>query len=346
MNLSDNTGYFLEESEHICYKTCPSYSGKGYHDIINHKYTSCSYGFHYSGDKNCYSSCSDINNDQADPIQFYINDGEKFSFEGGRTNNPLYKYIQYSESPYPNPIICYQSCFNISGAKYEKDNICYINQISSGETSDYYYYRIQNQYFTKYTKNLNECIQAAFPYLVENTKECQSNCNDYKIMPTEKKLGKCCNINTLNNCINETFKFYNDTDKIITDKCNEFTVVDISGNVLTEGKNCINVCQYNYCEDSINKLCYTECKHYFIENEKKILIEECKKYFFKERDTNNQSDVYKCIYICDKLEGTNLKYIYYLNSGECTDECPIEGTNTNSFSYNATTNHQPCVFIL
>ena len=233
MNISDGTEYFLEESEHICYKTCPNYSGKGFHDKTNHKCTSCSEGYYRFGDKNCYSSCNDINTDQTNSIQFYINYGEKLCFEGGCTNNPLYKYIQYQEPENDSPKICYQSCFNISGARFEKDNICYENDLNFEETSDYYYYTIQYEgiELKKYTKNPNDCIQAGFPYLVENTKQCQSNCNYYKIIPTEKIIGKCCE--TLNYCINETFKFYNETDKIITDKCKEFTVVDINGEVLT-----------------------------------------------------------------------------------------------------------------
>ena len=342
MNISDDPEYFLEESEHICYKTCPSYSGKGFHDSTNHKCTSCSNGYYRSGDKNCYSSCSDIRNDQEQSIQFYINYGEKLCFENGCTNNPLYKYTQYySGLENPNPIICYQSCFNISGANYEKDNICYTDIPT--EISDYYYYKIQYQNvdLTRYTSNPNECIQNGFPYFDSSTKECQSNCTFYKIMPTEKIIGKCCS--ELTNCKNGTFKFYNETDKIITDKCKEFTVVDIDGVILTNDSNCIITCPNNFCEDSINKLCYTECKHFYIENEKKIFTDKCDKYFFQERDVLNLNDVYKCVDICEKSEDSFTKYIYYLDSGQCTETCPIKEGNTNSFSYNTTTSHQPCL---
>ena len=330
--------YYLDDpgnnEQKICYNECPDYLGRGFFDN-NKQCQSCTVGegFYRSGDKKCYQNCYDIGDDE----QYYYNYNTNFCFKNG-CNNPLYKY---SEIPTTNQdIICYQSCFNITGANFEKDNICYTSQPSN--IDQYYYYTIEegSKTLTKYVKNRYDCVEAGFPYLNGITsKECITNCDDnkYKILPIKNDIGICCE--DLNSCKNSTYKYYNDSKKIITTQCKEFIVVDINGNELTSEKNCLANCDNNYCEDIKNKLCYKECKNYYIDSGKKIYVEKCDNYFYKESDNVN-----KCVDECGIVDGNNVitQHTYYLDTKECIDTCPNEKT-TNSFSYKIDTNHQPCL---
>jgi hypothetical protein len=214
-----SSGYYLddiEEEEKICYKTCPDYLGRGFQyeneNKNERKCTSCADGYYRSGDKTCYTSCDDIPDD---PNTYYHNFGSNFCFKNGCNNNPLFKYHKNDEK------ICYQSCFNITDTSYEKDYVCYDSEPSDTDINDYYYYDIQRESstpFRKYTKNRFDCLQAGFPFLKDDTKECISSCNDnnYKILHIKNDVGKCCE--NLDTCKNETYKYYNNTDKIITTK--------------------------------------------------------------------------------------------------------------------------------
>ena len=59
--------------------------------------------------------------------------------------------------------------------------------------------------------------------------------------------------------------------------------------------------------------------------------------------TLQKNDIYRCVDVCGKLIDDVFKYSYYLETGECIDSCPKEGTTTNSFTYNTENNHQPCL---
>ena len=264
INIIDQNEYYLEETENICYKSCPEYLNKGFYNN-DKKCTSCSDGFYRAGDKKCSSSYSEINTNSEPQgnTQFYINFGDNFCFENGCINNPFFRFKKVTQGDTnENPIICYQSCFNISNAKYEIDNDCYIDQ-PSDISDEYYYYTIirgTDSEFTKYTKFSDECIVAGFPYLNEDTKECKSDCGqNYKILPTRNQMGKCYTL--LNNCKDSIYKYYNGTDKICTEKCEVFSVVDINGDLINNNENCLINCPDNYCEDTKNKLCYTKCKN-------------------------------------------------------------------------------------
>ena len=350
INLDSDENYYLddgEEDDKTCYKICPDYLGRGYYDKENKKCTSCSDGFYRSGDKTCYNNCGVIEGGG----QYYINDGGKLCFQNGCNNNPLYKYSKNDDSPLPNPITCYQSCFNISEARFEKDNYCY-ESTPDGIGDEYYYYKIKIQKeadteieFTKYTKNSKDCLKAGFPYLKGNTKECISKCEDYKILPTENDLGICCigsdSQTDLSICLDTNYKYYNAASKNVTKKCNLFSIVDIDGELLTDEENCKEDCDDNYCEDNKNKLCYKDCNNYYINDGKKIYAEKCNTYFYKIDETKN-----KCVEQCGEVDENNMitKFTYYLETTkECIDTCPKEGTTENSFSYETENNHQPCL---
>ena len=355
--ISRGTNFIYEEDggNKICYTECPQYTGKGFYRESDGKCISCSVsdGYYRANDKRCYN-LSEIQ-ETFSSNQYYVNEGDNFLFENG-CNNPLYKYSKY-ETSNPNPIICYQSCFNITDTNYEKDYQCYETLSTEGLTN-YYYFKIKED-FTKYTTNKEDCLKSGFPYLQDSQeeapKECIKECDSskYRILPKQNELGMCCSEASPGNCKTDNYKYYNDSSKIITDKCEGFIVVDIDGNLLTNGQNCLESCPNNYCEDIKNKRCFTECKNYYNEkvgnSEKKIYVEECNGFFYTENSVAVSSvTVKKCVEVCSKVdESTNkIVYTYYLEqTKECIDTCPKDPTTETGdyYSYDTKENHQPCL---
>ena len=105
-----------------------------------------------------------------------------------------------------------------------QDNIYYESLPSNEDVANYFFYKIKND-FTKYTKDVDECLKSGFLYLNGNTKECIKDCDNFKILPKENELGKCCSI--LDDCKTGIYKYYNNTSKICSDTCEAFIIVNI-----------------------------------------------------------------------------------------------------------------------
>ena len=126
-------------------------------------------------------------------------------------------------------------------------------------------------------------------------------------------------------CTQESHKFYLPSEKKCLEKCPEGT--------LTNGDKCVQKCPEDKVEDSIAKVCLSDCLHaqknyiYYYETET-VCRKECKPGDF----IYNDGDKYKCMSSCSNVnEGLNKQL--YIDGNNCVETCP----DTKRFFINQTT---------
>lgn len=320
---------YLDESDKTCYKNCPQ--NKGF--LNNGTYKICvslEDCEHYNSDKECSTNCSYTLGTDSTETQFLYNFGDKFCFQKECKENRDHQYRKNNDN------VCYNSCFEIPNITYEKDYICYEeNEFDTNQNlSDYIHYNNINitKYILRTTKYL-ECFDLNLTYL--NNSECVAECKEeeYKILPTSKEFGQCF---TDYLSIRTKYFYYNNSTKIFSEKCDLLALVNETGNaIMSENldENCVSECPLNTCE--YGKYCYPTCECYTEEEPgKKKYALKCEKYFYLDSDGNK-----KCVQECNKTH-------YYLDTGECIEECP-KNQSTDSlvdfFSVEVANSPKPCL---
>ena len=321
--------YYKDIKTKICFKKCPDYLGRGFYDD-DRICVSCGIdgegkGFHKEKDDyKCYSQC---------PAGYKHNHLNNICFEGNcKDHDYKFSYEEDSET-------CYYSCKDI-GNDYiiEKEYKCYKESEVDANFNDYYFY--QTSYgFKKYiNKNdaVKECFKNGLKYIRGN--ECVEKCNadEYKVYPTNEKLG-ICYLN-VEQCKNNNYKFYNNS-KICSDICEYYTIKDNTGTIYVLEGNCLIECPSAY-QFLDGKICKEKCDECYIEEDG---IKKCSSkvgYFIQKIGENN-----KCVKYCtNSIEGKDNNGIpifsYYDSNKNCLDTC--NGNQGNEFSYLATNKHQQC----
>ncbi len=338
----DNTDKYIykDEENKICYKKCPSNSGKEFYNSTKQCQT-CNVpqnensiikgkeGYHYKGEYLCKDSCEENE---------YHNGNDNICFSESCQDTQIYKYQQFGKK------ICYKSCLDIKdNYKIEYNYVCYNNINQIGNVENYYFYN--NYGIIKYINKVDfkECIEANLKYLKGS--ECISNCdeNEYKILPTSDKIGICFGtekpnfpIQTNNaNLDYSSYLFIN--NKIISNQCNYLKILDNNNNPITTfDENCVSICPQTYYEYEEEKKCQSSCELYILnENEGgNKCVAECNKF-------KMQKDSLKyCVNKCKKT--TNDEYSFYDSDKNCFDSCNRSGKN-DIYSLEPINDHQLCI---
>ena len=342
---NDNEIKYLDEETKTCYEKCPQNLNRGFNGYINNTEIficqSCNNpvskneikigieGYHLSNETICYENCSQKGDN------YYNNDGENICFYGGCNNKYNYIYKPFDAN------VCYKSCKDIENGTYNKlvDNTCYQN-ISELNLDNYYHY-IDSSEIDRYVlkeKAFAECSKLQYYYL--NDTQCISNCreNDYKILPTNNKLGYC--IGNLSD-LPENYKNYTfyDKSRILKDICDLLEIQNLTDQILENDGNCADKCPDFYYEYTDINVCRNNCiSDYFIlkEGNRTKCVNETECPNFKYKNTEKIC-VDKCYY---QNDGNNYSY-YDLNTKYCYDIC-LESGKYN-FSHEAINDHQPCL---
>ena len=341
-----DTKKYLSNVDNVCYLECPNYLGRLFKDKNSKKCQTCKnptdpsnkqneeVGYYTHGNDICYDSCDEIPSSKGEI--YYHNYDNNFCATTPCKQRKIYKY-----SSSTNPKVCYKSCSEINDGNkyiYEKDYICYPeNPVKSD--SDVYYLKEENSKIAKIFKNQKNCLDAGYKFLKESNcvKECSED--DYKILPTHDKLGVCLKSNadgTLpNKCI-----YYNQS-KICSDKCNLF-IIDDSEYISTHKENCVKKCPENLYENGDKCQSYCGSEKFHIDKPVKKCVDKCN--YYKIDKTENNLIKKTCVDICTDDQGHNSYYIDSgVNKGKCVDSCKQQTDTTDTFSYDTTYNHQPCI---
>jgi hypothetical protein len=340
------TKKYLSNVDNVCYLECPNYLGRRFKDKNSKKCQTCKnpsgpsnkpneeMGYYTHGNNICYDSCDEIPSSAGEI--YYHNYDNNFCTTTPCTQRQTYKY-----SSSTNPKVCYKSCSEINDGNkysYEKDYICYPENPVTPGSAVYYLYE-ENSKITKIFENQKDCLDAGYQFLKGSNcvKECSED--DYKILPTHDKLGECLKTNvdgTLpNNCI-----YYNQY-KICSEKCDLFTIDD-SEYISTHKENCVKKCPENLYENGNKCQSYCGSEKFHIDKPAKKCVDKCN--YYKIAKTENNLIKKTCVDICTDGQGHNSFYIDSgINKGKCVDSCKQQTDTNDTFSYDTTYNHQPCI---
>jgi hypothetical protein len=340
------TKKYLSNVDNFCYLECPNYLGRPFKDKNNKKCQTCKSPLDSSRNQNeevgyytkehdiCYDSCDEIPSSEG--VIYYHDYDNNFC-----TTTPCSQRHTYKYSSSTNPKVCYNSCSEINDGNkysYEKDYICYPkNPVAPG--SPVYYLHDENSKITKIFENQKGCLDVGFKFLKDSycVKEC--SLDEYKILPTQNNLGACLKINsdgTLpNNC-----KYYNQS-KICTDECNLFTIDDHEY-ITTHKENCVKKCPETLYENGNKCEPYCGSEKFHIDGPIKKCADKCS--YYKISKTENNSIKKTCVDKCTDDQGHKSYYIDSgINKGKCVDSCKLQIDTNDTFSYDTTYNHQPCI---
>ena len=207
--------------------------------------------------------------------------------------------------------------------------------MSETSLGDYQYFYLTASGITKYIKEedtLKECFEANLKYL--KGKECidASECNEFIVLPTLSKLGKCLTIDDVQN--NSKCKYYNNT-KICSDECKFLKIIKANDDSSNLNENCVINYPSGYIENVDTKTCEKSCNSQNpYTNQLGKCVSKCETGFYKV-DNSIKKYVNKCI-----DNSNNGIYLHYLQDRQCVDSCiPY----SDQFSYETINDHQPCI---
>jgi len=343
---STDTKKYLSNVDNVCYLECPNYLGRLFKDKNSKKCQTCKnpsdpsnnpneeVGYYIHGNDICYDSCDEIPSSKGEI--YYHNYDNNICTTTPCNQREIYKY-----SSSTNPKVCFKSCSEINDGNkysYEKDYICYPeNPVTAG--SAVYYLNEENSKIVKIFENQKDCLNAGYKFLKGSNciKECSED--DYKILPTNYSLGSCLKSNPdgslPNNCL-----YYNQF-KICSDKCDLF-LIDDSEYVSTHKENCVKKCPETLYENGDKCQSYCGNEKFHIDEPVKKCVDKCN--YYKITKTENNLLKKTCVDICTNDQGNNSFYIGSgINKGKCVDSCKQQADTTDTFSYDTTYNHQPCI---
>ena len=331
----DNGYIYKDESTKICYTECPSNLGKGFYND-NKQCQSCNLGegYYKANDKKCYSGGNFC---EIESTKYYYNFDDNYCFEKECKDYSKYKY--HANEGYK----CHNSCseLNTVTEKYlfEKDYICYTTDPGfSGEDSFKYKYKSSSG-VTKYiTENqLTECLELNLKYLKnsECVKECDTS--DYIVLPQQNRMGKCLTKEPFTLTEENGCKYYNKS-KICSNQCNFYKILDEEGNLQdVDNENCVENCPDSYYENAYDKTCLINCGNELYSDETTHkCVSKCNQGFY---EVNQDIPKKKCVDKCKVNGGSEEKFAYYMDTGECQSQCQ----GTHPYSYEPIDDHQLCL---
>ena len=134
--------------------------------------------------------------------------------------------------------------------------------------------------------------------------------------------------------------YYNQS-KICSDKCNLF-IIDDYEYILTHKENCVKKCPENLYENGNKCQSYCGSEKFHIDKPVKKCVDKCN--YYKIAKTGNNLVKKTCVDKCIDDQGHNSYYINSgINKGKCVDSCKQQSYTTDTFSYDTTYTHQPCI---